>query len=67
MTGKKVNMLTVLRRAPNNKEGDAMWVCRCDCENIKIIKGSHIRSGKTKSCGCLQKKVAKACWQQPIR
>lgn len=60
MTGKKVNMLTVLRRAPNNKEGDAMWVCRCDCENIKIIKGSHIRSGKTKSCGCLQKKVAKA-------
>lgn len=35
MIGEKVNMLTVLRRAPNNKEGDAMWVCRCDCGNIK--------------------------------
>lgn len=33
----------------------ARWMCKCDCEEHKIISvmGSHLKSGATKSCGCL--------------
>ena len=31
------------------------WVCRCDCGNEIIVSTSNLRSGNTKSCGCLQK------------
>lgn len=36
-----------------------MWECKCDCGNTVITSGSAMRKGHTKSCGCLQKEVAK--------
>jgi hypothetical protein len=30
----------------------AMWRCKCDCGNEKIVNGSSLRRGKVKSCGC---------------
>ena len=47
--------LMVLNRADNTKDGDATWFCRCDCGNFIIVEGSALRSGNTKSCGCLRK------------
>ena len=60
LTGKKFNHWTVLERAKNDKSGNAMWLCECDCEQHiqKIVKGSSLRSGHSKSCGCLKKQVA---------
>lgn len=29
------------------------WECVCDCGNIKYVSCSSLRSGSTKSCGCL--------------
>ena len=46
--------LTVLRRS----ETSAKWVCQCECGNITEVTTSHLRSGHTKSCGCLQKERA---------
>ena len=34
--------------------GGATWLCRCKCGNEKIIRLSSLRSGTTKSCGCLR-------------
>jgi hypothetical protein len=31
----------------------AFYLCKCDCGNEKIISINSLRSGKTKSCGCL--------------
>ena len=31
----------------------AMWLCKCDCGNYKIVSSKCLRDGKTKSCGCL--------------
>lgn len=28
------------------------WVCACDCGAEKAILGCHLRSGKSRSCGC---------------
>ena len=55
MLGQKFGRLTVIERATNTKEGRAQWKCRCDCGNELIVTGKHLRSGNTKSCGCLQK------------
>lgn len=29
------------------------WKCKCDCGNEIFVRGTAMRSGKTKSCGCL--------------
>lgn len=55
MIGHKFGKLTVLSRQFKNKRGQAHWLCKCKCGNEKIIAGHHLRSGHTKSCGCLNK------------
>ena len=55
LTGNIYTKLTVLARVDNNKHGQSMWLCRCECGNTKIVRQSHILSGNTKSCGCFYK------------
>jgi len=56
MTGMKYGKLTVIKNVGNNDNyGHAYWECLCECGNKKIIRGGSIRSGETKSCGCLYK------------
>lgn len=55
MIGAKINYLTVVERGPNTADGRAQWLCQCKCGNKKLIKGKDLRSGRVKSCGCLQK------------
>lgn len=56
--GKRFNRLIVLERVID-KDGCVMWKCKCDCGNIIITRGSSLRSGHTKSCGCLQRDFVK--------
>lgn len=51
LEGKKFGKLLVLSRAANNKHGEAMWKVRCNCGSMRIVRGSHLRSGHTYSCG----------------
>ena len=37
--------------------GRNRWKCLCDCGKIFNTKGTALRSGATKSCGCLQKET----------
>jgi hypothetical protein len=32
----------------------AYWLCTCSCGAMKVICGQELRTGKTKSCGCLR-------------
>lgn len=34
------------------------WRCKCDCGNTTIVRVGSLLSGKTQSCGCLQKERA---------
>lgn len=52
LTGKTYGDLEVLGRAGCDERGEPMWLCRCKCGNFKIVHGSALRYGKTKSCGC---------------
>lgn len=58
LTGMRFGRLTVIERMKNNKSGKVMWLCRCDCGNIKPIRGCDLKRGNTKSCGCLQKEIS---------
>lgn len=54
MIGKKFNYYTILDEAPK-KGKNFFFKCVCKCGNIREVAGSHLRSGHTKSCGCLRK------------
>lgn len=58
LTGQRFGRLTVLERAKNDKLGRARWLCRCDCGKEKIVSGTNLRSGQTRSCGCLSKEMS---------
>lgn len=53
LTGQKFGRLTVIARAQSNKDGQPRWMCQCDCGNTTISYGMHLKSGASKSCGCL--------------
>lgn len=62
--GQKFNRWTVIERAASLREAcgskTPVWVCRCDCGKVKTIRAIHLRSGRSGSCGCLQKEIASA-------
>ena len=58
MLHQKCGRLTVISRA-ENKNQRAHWNCLCDCGNTVTISGKQLRSGQTKSCGCLHKETAR--------
>jgi len=55
LTGKRFGKLTVKKRVEVDRKG-TFWECKCDCGNVKVVIGNHLKSGNTKSCGCLAKK-----------
>lgn len=48
----KIHRLTILN------SNTARWLCHCECGTIKFIERKRVKSGHTKSCGCLQKEKA---------
>ena len=54
---KRFGRLTVLKKMDNNRHGQLMWLCLCDCGKEKIIRGNNLKSGDIKSCGCLHREI----------
>ena len=56
-TGQRFGRLLVVCRASNHTQPNgnriARFMCRCDCGNEVIVRAIHLRSGASKSCGCL--------------
>lgn len=50
--GDVFDRLTVVRFAGTNKYRTKTWECLCACGNIRIVRGTELRSGRQKSCGC---------------
>ena len=48
LSGLKYNRLTAL-----NYLGNAKWFCLCDCGKNVVVDAWKLKSGHTKSCGCL--------------
>lgn len=56
LTGQTFGLLTVVRMS-RVKNNESYFDCRCTCGNVKEIRGASLTTGKTKSCGCLERKT----------
>ncbi len=55
LTNERFGRLTVIaRHGYRGKKKRITWLCRCDCGNQKVVIGEDMKSGQTKSCGCLK-------------
>lgn len=71
-TGQKFGRLTVtadakiplaLRREAGQRMRNRYVRCRCDCGKSTAVRVDHLRSGKTRSCGCLGREMQ---WNQQL-
>lgn len=52
LIGATFGALKVIGDAGNDQRGNSLWLCECKCGNQKIVRGSKLKSGEIKSCGC---------------
>lgn len=55
MQGKTFGTLTVLELGVPSKQGQARWVCLCECGKKTLVMGKDLRNGHIKWCGCVIK------------
>lgn len=70
LTGQRFGSLLVLERASSYRRHtlypdgtiksyyQPRWICKCDCGNVVTVMSHNLRYGRSKSCGCQQRKGA---------
>ncbi|MDU4448437.1 MAG: AP2 domain-containing protein [Staphylococcus lugdunensis] len=60
IVGKTFNHLTIVEYAGKNKHKKKLYKCKCNnCGNEKVMIGTEVKNGYSKSCGCLTKQNLK--------
>ncbi|PHB11470.1 hypothetical protein COE80_31060 [Bacillus pseudomycoides] len=67
LTGQKFGRLTVIGYSHSDHNNKSYWDCVCECKNERKVQTSMLRSGRTKSCGCLQREKASKSIQALIK
>ena len=57
LTSQRFGRLLALRFVGRGYGGHALWECQCDCGKVHVALLGNLRTGKTKSCGCLSVEV----------
>lgn len=66
LTGQKFGRLIVLKPVGKNKWGNIINLCLCDnCGEYTIVDSGDLKSGRTTSCGCLQKEISSSIAKDP--
>lgn len=55
LTGRTFGRLTVLKQADDTSTKRVSWICACECGSTKIVRGGDLKTGRTLSCGCLNR------------
>ncbi|WP_052405920.1 hypothetical protein [Paraburkholderia heleia] len=58
LAGVKFGRLTAIERVGSDKNRNAIWSTRCECSEFKDVLALSLKSGHTKSCGCLAREIA---------
>ena len=70
--GRRFGRLTIpLDAKPEVRKRCLYWPCICDCGTQTVVRGEFLRTGITKSCGCLRadpsmRKAAKILLHDPL-
>ena len=59
IAGERYGKLAVISLAGQNKRGNCIWHCVCDCGKRIVVRSGDLRNGHTKSCGCSHKNRSK--------
>lgn len=59
VAGRKYGRLTVLKKASDSRFGHPRHRCRCTCGRTCVVQDSNLKSGNTRSCGCLQREIVR--------
>lgn len=52
--GTKFHYLTVIKKVEDDDNGQAQYLCKCQCGTKKNVLGKNLVQGKSKSCGCIK-------------
>lgn len=58
MIGRRFDRLEVVATANGPTRGKLFWRCACTCGGEKVARGDHLRTGRTRSCGCLSIEIS---------
>ncbi len=59
LTGRRFGRLLAIRATGERRGGGLVWLCICKCGCETKVRSYCLRSGGTKSCGCLQQENRK--------
>jgi hypothetical protein len=54
LIGQTFGRLTVKEFAGAARNRNSLWKCECQCGKISVTEGRNLKSGVSKSCGCLR-------------
>jgi len=57
--GAKFGRWTVVEYVEHDKNYKAIYLCVCQCGEIKKVCENNLKSGKSRSCGCLKRECSK--------
>jgi hypothetical protein len=61
LIGQHFGQLTVLKQDSINQDRKAVWLCKCDCGETRLVEGTLLRAGKVTCCySCGVKKMGSA-------
>jgi len=57
LTGQRFGRL-VVKSYSHKYDRYSYWLCVCDCGKTAVVRGANLKSGKTRSCGCLHDELS---------
>ena len=48
----------------SSSSGKKYWICKCECGNTGSVRSDQLKSGRSKSCGCLNRELASQRFKQ---
>ena len=58
IVGQKFGRLTVLSLYPQPPGSATRWTCECECGTVCVKNGSSLKTGSSKSCGCIASEMS---------
>lgn len=63
MLNRRFGRWAVEARSHTNTHGHRCYHCVCDCGGRGVVSGSALRSGTSRSCGCLRRELSSTRWK----
>lgn len=66
LTNMQFNGLKVIQFDHKDSHRNSYWKCQCECGNIVVVNATKLKSGYTKSCGCLRQERVKKGYKEDL-